>query len=221
MGVYRGYNDEWIAENIGNYSSWVKMFEDYYQIFHFGNYHNFRTHLYSDLGYTKKYTEEENEWLKKVYPSNGARKTYEMYQKRFNKKRGYQGFLTHLTDLGLKVTQERWREACQDNGKRTNVPNGTIVQRGRGENWIKVAAGTDGWIPLTHHLIGKIEKNKRIVHLNGNKADDRLDNLAVISLKTSAILTGCDMWSENPEVTKTAIIWAELKQAYENMEVEE
>lgn len=160
------------------------------------------------MGGGKTYSNEENNWLTKVYPVTGARKTYKMFQLKFNRKPGWEGFKSHLKDLGLKVTSERWREACKNNGTRTNVEIGTIVKRGRGGNYIKVAEGTKGWIPLSKYFFGDISPNEMIVHLDGDKSNDDINNLMVISRKTAARLTGCNMWSENPEITKTAIIWS-------------
>ena len=162
------------------------------------------------MGGGKTYTKEENEWLKEVYPTTGARETYLRFQERFSRRPGWAGFKSHLTDLNLKVTEQRWRKACLNNGKHPNAPIGTIVTRGRGENWIKVSAGTDGWIPLKKYLIGDVPKGKMIIHLDRNKANDDISNLMVVDIKTSARLTGCDMWFENAELTRTAAIWSEL-----------
>lgn len=171
------------------------------------------------MGAGKTYSKSENEWLEKVYPTTGARETYALFQQKFNRCPGWEGFKSHLKDLNLKVTKQRWKIACLNNGERSNVPVGTIVTRGRGENWIKVSAGTKGWIPLKRHIVGDVNKGEMIVHLDGDKANDSPKNLVVIDMKTSARLTGCNMWSDNAEITRTAIIWSNLVDALEDVKV--
>lgn len=168
------------------------------------------------MGAGKTYSREENEWLKEIYPTTGARETYAQFQIIFNRCPGWAGFKSHLSDLNLKVTKQRWRVACLNNGYHPNVPIGTIVTRGRGENWIKVSDGTNGWIPLKKHRIGNVPRGGMIIHLDGDKANDNAENLMVVDAKTSARLTGCDMWSKNAELTRTAIIWSNLVDALEN-----
>ena len=158
-----------------------------------------------------RYTKEEDEWILKNYPALGAKIAFSEFQKVFGNRHTLESFKSRRRDLKIHVTEERWREACLNNGQRSNVPVGTIVKRGRGENWIKVSDGTKGWIPLKQHLVGKQPEGMGIVHLDGNKSNDSIDNLAVINRKVSARMSHNKFWSENAVITATAIKCCELE----------
>ena len=157
-----------------------------------------------------RWTSEEDQWIAEHYSNIGMKATYEGLCKKFGQRHPWESFRTRIYDLHLNVTAERWREACKNNGSHPNVPIGTIVKRSRGENWIKVAEGTKGWIPLKQHLFGKQPEGYGIVHLDGNKSNDSIDNLAVINRKVSARMSRNKFWSENAIITETAIKCCEL-----------
>ena len=164
-----------------------------------------------------RWTSEEDAWIVNNYPALGIQEGFEQFQKTFGKRHTLESFKTRRRDLGVHVTPKRWREACQNNGKRENVPIGTITTRGRGENYIKVSKGTDGWIPLKKHILGKTKLNEMIVHLDGNKSNDDADNLMVIERTVGAAMTGNKFWSANPIITKTAILCCQLERALDEM----
>ena len=162
-------------------------------------------------GKRNRYTKEEDEWILQNYPTMGAKTAFSEFQKIFGNRHTIESFKSRRRDLKIHVTEERWREACLNNGRRYNVPVGTIARRGRGENWIKVEDGTNGWIPLKRYFLGKQERGMNIVHLNRNKSDDSIENLAVINRKVNARMTHNKFWSENATITKTAIRCCELE----------
>lgn len=206
------YDDEWILAHRADYKYWSEMYEDYMKE-HPNEDHTvgaFRQRT-RKLGLNRNYTMEQDQWLKANYPALGAEQSYELFCKIFHVKKGYQGFKTHITELGLKVTEKRWREACQNNGHREKLPIGTITRRTRNTEWILTE---DGWIPLQQHVLGKAPKGHRIIHLDGNGRNNKPDNLAVIDQTTSAMMSGNNFWSKEPEVTKTALIWCELNKEY-------
>lgn len=156
-----------------------------------------------------RWTKDEDEVIRKVYADIGMKETYRILCETCGNRHSWESFRTRIYDLNLNVTKERWKEACQNNGKHPNVPVGTIVTRGRGENWIKVSDGTKGWMPYKTYLLGKQKGN--IVHLDGNKANDDVENLAVVDRKTGARMTAYKFWNENPIITKTAIMACQLE----------
>lgn len=163
----------------------------------------------------KYWTQDEDAFLIKFYPMHGANETLSELNRRFGERHTLQSLHYRCNRiLKLKVTAQRWREACQNNGNHPNVPVGTITKRGRGENWIKIADGTDGWITYKEYLLGK-QEGKMIVHLNMDKSDDRLENLMVIDAMTSARMTGNSMWSTDTEISRTAVLCCQLENALE------
>lgn len=59
-------------------------------------------------------------------------------------------------------------------------------------------------------MYGEVSKNERIVHLNGNKSDDRIENLEKISTGELAQMNKKGLWSENPEITKVGLMAVKL-----------
>lgn len=209
--MYAGYDDEWILANYKKYVYRKDLFNAYYKQFGFGNIKNFRSHLASDLKLTRRYTEEQDNFIRDVYPRCGAKETHRLFCEKYGKK-GLEGFKSHINELGIHVSAERQAEADADNGQRDNVPLGTITKRKRGANYIKVNKGTDGWIPLSHHILGKPRRGESVVHLDGDKSNDSPNNLVMVSRKVSARMTANRFWSENATITKTAIKCCELEQ---------
>ena len=207
------YDDEWILTHAHEYKRWSDMHKTYLKTHphHQINIKNFRQHLNKRLKLKHRYTKEMDEWLMENYPHLGAKECFRQFCEYFNVTKGFQGFKSHINELGLGVTEQRWREACLNNGYRENAPIGTITCRGRNNNMIKVAPGTDGWIPLPHYLLGKPKKNEMVVHLDGDSSNDDLENLMLINRKVGAKMTGNDFWKEEPILTKTAIICCQLE----------
>lgn len=157
------------------------------------------------------WTEQEDLWIIENHPHLGHKLGYAEFCKIFGDRHPVSAYKTRTSELKVKVTPERWRNACKNNGQHDNVPVGTIKKRGRGQNWIKVSDGTDGWVPLARYLM-KPNCNQIVVHINGDKSDDRLENLRLIERKISARMSKQNMWSECSEITETALILCELQQ---------
>lgn len=158
-----------------------------------------------------RFTQEEDEWIKRYYPILGAEETLKGLCERFGNRHTYKSLQSRCRDLKLNVTEQRWREACLNNGHHENVPIGTIQKRGRGQNWIKVGKGCEGWIPLTQHLLD-CPDGSIIVHLDGNKANDSLENLRVVKRSVNSRMVAWRMYSENPIITETGIKCCELQE---------
>jgi hypothetical protein len=167
-----------------------------------------------------RFTQEENEWIMQNYPSLGAEKTLKGLCERFGNRHTIKSLQTQCKYLSLNVTEQRWREACLNNGHHENVPIGTVQKRGRGQNWIKVGKGCEGWIPLTQHLLDCPE-GSIIVHLDGNKANDSLENLRIVKRSINSRMVAWRMYSENPIITETGIRCCELQEALLNTDTEE
>lgn len=159
-----------------------------------------------------RWTVEEDRWLSVNHPSLGHAQGYELFCKTFGNRHPYSAYKTRTSELGIKVTEQRWRDACQNNGTRDNAPIGTIQKRGRGQNWIKVSKGTDGWIPYAQYLMNPKE-GEVVIHLDGNKANDDLSNLRIVTRPTLARMSKQQFWSEESIITETGIMCCELQNA--------
>ena len=159
-----------------------------------------------------RWTAYEDEWLRNNHPVLGHKKGFEEFCKVFGDRHPLSAYMTRTSELGIKVTAERWREACQNNGKHENAPIGTIQKRGRGQNWIKVSKGTDGWVPYAQYLM-KPKSDEIVVHIDGDKSNDDISNLRIIKRSVCARMSKQRFWSEEPIITETGIICCELEQA--------
>lgn len=215
MGQYRGYNDEWIREKISQYSSWRKMFDDYFQIFHFGNYRNFRNHLYNDLGYTRLFTEEQDRWIKENYPVLGREKAAVEFSKVFPCGRSKNVIAQRAMKLGVTVSEEVLTRIRKEKTVKHKVGDRVVRTNKEGVSsvWIKLQNGE--WKRESHVNFGDVPDGMRIVHLDGDYTNNSASNLVSITKQESAMMTASKMWSEEPEITKTGIIWCRLKQAHE------
>lgn len=201
------YDEQWILDHWKDYRYVSEMYADY--ISEHTDHHTlgaFRQRTVK-LGLTRRYTQEQDKWLKENYPHLGAREAYDKFCERFKVKKGFEGFKSHIKELDLKVTEERQYKADQNNGKHDGVPVGTITKRCRNTEWIKTE---DGWKPLQQEIIGNVPKGFRIVHLDCDGRNNAPDNLTVVSPKVCAMMTGNGFWSDEAEVTKTGVLWCEL-----------
>lgn len=206
------YDDKWILDNWKNYRYVSEMYADY--ISEHTDYHTlsgFKQRT-AKLGLTRRYTKEQDEWLKVNYPNLGAKEAYDRFCKRFGVKKGFEGFKSRIKELGLKVSEERQHEADQNNGDHEGVPVGTITRRCRNTEWIKAE---DGWKPLQREVVGEIPKGYRVIHLDRNGRNNNIDNLEVVSPKVCAMLTGNGFWSNNREVTRTGVMSCRLQELLE------
>lgn len=209
------FNDEWILKNVSNYSSWKKMFDVYFETFHYGTYRSFRNHLYNVLKLTRCFTKEQNEWIKKNYPVLGCKKATETFNSTFNCGRSLETIRGQACKLGVKVNVDRVneirKESNQKLGNGSRVIRGTSVKKGgitRETVWIK----QDGvWKRESYAALGPVGKNQRVVHLNGDPFDNSKENLQIIDIKILGKMTANKMWSEDPVITKTGIICCVLE----------
>lgn len=214
-----GYDDAWILAHKAEYKYWTEMYSDYMAA-HPEEDHTARAFVQRTrkLGLNRRYTPEQDEWLRENYPALGATEAYVQFGETFGVMKGFEGFKSHVKDLGLRVSAQRQYEANQNNGDRTNVPLGTIAVRNHKQksgkvvqaNWIKVGDGTSGWMPLSHYIMGKPDKSHVVIHLDGDRLNDDPDNLLTIDRSINALMMNQKFWSSDPNITRTGIKWCEL-----------
>lgn len=211
-GHYSGYNDEWIIDNLPKHTSWKSLFDEYYKLFEFGNYRNFRNHLYNDLGMTRCFTKEQDDWLRYNYPNLGAEEATKQFCKIFRFGRSKHVIVCRASKLGLKVREEVSKKARSD-ANPLSLPIGAIVVRTNSQGnktvWVKTE---NGWARQTHVVIGDIPKGKIVVHYDGDFTNNAPDNLCVITKSVNARMTVNKFWSEDPDITKSGILCCELEE---------
>lgn len=216
MGKYKGYNDAWIQQNVSNHPSWKKLFDAYFDEFGFGNYRNFRNHLYKDLGMTRLFTEEQNEWIKANYPSLGAEHATAEFCKLFNVGRSIRTISVQAFKLGVNVNKDVTSALRKQNTQKRPigckaVRKNTTHKRGVRRDTVYVKAEDGTWKRESEINFGRLTKGKRIIHLNGNTHDNSKRNLEAVDMKTLAKMTAYKLWSEDPIITKTGIMCCDLE----------
>lgn len=149
------------------------------------------------------YEEEEKVWLVENYPILGISETTRRFNEKFNRNKSISTLKRYcVMHLGLKVTNER--KSHRYDAITSDV--GTVSQNCRGEYKVKTE---NGWISAAHSIVD-VPRGFVAIHLNGDKGDNSLDNIAVVKNGIQTILRNCNMWSSDREITKTGIAWCEL-----------
>lgn len=216
MGGYAGFDEQWILDHWRNYKYWSEMFEDYLKehpdcdrpLKYFQCKCN-------ELGISRRYTKEQDEWLKENYAELGLKEAFDQFCKHFKVTKGIEGFRTHINSLGIHCTKEQKKERQRANRNYDECPIGTVRHRGR-QDFIKVAPGYKGWIPLSQYVVGSVPKGHFVLHLDRDNRNNEKDNLMVVSRQVAARMAGHDFWSEHPEINRTAIMCCELEQIIED-----
>ena len=206
------YDDSWILTNWEDYRNWSNLCKSYNALFGTNiNYHTFKSHCNRELGLNFVYSEEEISWLRENYPKLGKYECAVEFNKVFNTNRTVNGVTEKCKKLGIHVSNERKRETVIKNTGNYHEP-GTILDKGRGYLFIK---RTDGkWVQLQRYLTGVDDgcEDVAVIFLDGNKRNFEPENLVTIPRKYLGPMTKNKFWSEFPEVTKTGLIWCELRE---------
>lgn len=96
---------------------------------------------------------------------------------------------------------------------------GTISHRNDGYVYVKV--GDDDW-EREHNLVwekanGKIPKGYRVLHLDGNRSNNDLDNLILMSDTENVVINGLGL-TKDPDINKTILLTTRIKQKVKNYE---
>lgn len=132
---------------------------------------------------------------------------------------------TERPDVYAKYLERERNEALIEGGKRTwfqAMPVGT-ERMFKGEWYIKVGLPSE-WETKARYVWqqanGKLKKDERILYLNGDKSDWRLENLALVNNKIIARLNRYSLISENADLTKCAVTRAKILQVIKELEAE-
>lgn len=207
------YDDEWIVAHRASAQNWRAVCNEYNKAHGtYVNYNTFRSHC-NIIGLNRidinfRYSDEQIEWLKENYPILGRVKTTKAFNEKFKDNKTSRAIGRKCILMGLRVTEGRKKErAIENTGRYHEV--GTVSIGANGDPYVKKESG---WIPVKYIVAGK-QKEKILVHLDGDKSNNSLKNLTFITRKVSARMLENRFWSKNPEITRTGIICCELEQA--------
>ena len=117
----------------------------------------------------------------------------------------------------LPIGAERIRESGSQHKKLWFVKVSNEICSG--ENRVRAAYQWEKkHLLLWRNAYGEIPKGYKIAFLNGDTLDCRLENLYMISDAAHMLMVKYDLYSSEPEITKTAILLCELMIAMRNKE---
>jgi len=231
---YTSEMDKWLSDNWNNYRTYQEVVDDFNKTFSVDkNISSLLQHCVKQMKLPKKghpnytyYSKEEEACIRELYYQVDTYKelarvvnekfhnnrTTEQLRDKCTKYMGLKGHMKNMTTFAHKEKEQ--------------LPLGTIRRGQNGCTYIKVmdvpkdkAKCVSGyqepyWLPIQKKIYqdayGEIPSDKMVVFLDGNYENLSLDNLYCTDRKVSMILSSNRWWSENKELTLTAIKWAEL-----------
>lgn len=217
------YNNQWILDHYQEYETWHEMCDAYNIIF--GDYiehRTFKNHCSDDLqlrvsGYN--YTKEQENWLRENYPKLGTVCAVG-FNKRFNQHRSAHTIKEKCRNMGLIVDPDVRSAINRSNteqliacNKSRSCEEGTIRRPSNDYLCIKI---NGDWV-LYHKYLweqqnGPVPKGYTIIFLDNDKKHIDIDNLACIPRSYMTWMNN-GLKSSDPDITKTAIMWCDLKAA--------
>jgi hypothetical protein len=169
------------------------------------------------------YTKAEEDWLMENYDKH---ETYEELTTELNKHFGNNRVSTSVREkctkrLGLKGMENP--TVYKKGNVKEQCPIGTIRKSSNGSTYIKVQDSACSyqsgyrepyWLPIQKKIwidhYGEVPEGKMVMFLDGNRDNLDISNLYCIDRKISAVMASNGWYSENGELTLTAIKWCEL-----------
>lgn len=215
-GKHLEWDDAWIEARWDSVRNWLTLCREYNETHGTDRkYNTFKAHCNRELGLNYHYTEEQKGWLKENFPHLGRCKTSVEFEKKFGQYRSPQAIKIYCNKvLGLRVTRERKAEIAVENTGRHH-PVGTVMIVGNNGLCEKTECG---WERIADRVVGKAPSGYRIVHLDGDITNNRIENLKHLSFAHCALMTRYNFWSSNPEITETAIKWCDLHETVRSKE---
>ncbi len=153
------------------------------------------------------YEEDEKQWLREHYSSLSGKELARQFNEKFNHRKEVKSLQRYCSQrLKLKTDRDQYSDM------RSAI--GTISKNCRGEYKIKTKKG---WEKLTHHICGNVPRGYFVIHLNGNKEDNRPENLMAVKNGIQTIMRNAGLCSSDIEISRTAVRWAELYSALKNV----
>lgn len=173
----------------------------------------------------RRYTVEQLEWIKeKINDFPNYVEMVKSFNEKFKDNRTDQGIMSIATKK-LKLNKSFNSGRYSETLKKDETPLGTIRCGNNGVTYIKVKlVGANRpkfsgykkpyWLPLQMKIYqdkyGAMQDNEMVIFLDCNRNNYDIDNLYCIDRRVSAILAKNKWYSNNPEITKTGILYAKL-----------
>lgn len=164
----------------------------------------------------RAYTDEMNAFIIEHGAELSTKELQQQLNEKFGCNRSFGSVKQKLQKLGIRKS----RETISRNHKHYKYPIGSsrIIN---GYEYIKVSTDDNGFLNqwdrkcriVWRQHFGDIPEGYKVVFLNGDTLDCRIENLACISAKVCAKMVnghGKSFWSENPDVTKTGLLVCQL-----------
>lgn len=162
------------------------------------------------------YTDEEMKWLKENAPYHLIDETTSLFNEKFGRDKSTIAIKSYTVSHGIRIADGVIKDGYVERGKKREKI-GRVYTDAKGNKKIKRKSGEDV-IPMTHHVWeihnGKIPGGHMIVHLDGDRANNDIENLACVPKKYHTTLNKhLRTESNNPELMRTKIKYCELKEA--------
>lgn len=170
------------------------------------------------IGRPREYTETMDKWLREHYHELTLKELTRQFNDVFDTCKSEVALQRHSKRIGIKRKPKRLYE----------LPIGTIRTGNGGRVYIKVKlTGCKGnatnkpfakpyWKLLKDKVWedahGDIPKGCYVVTLNGDHADCRLENLALVTQRESALMAKANWWTNSTEHTKTGLLCTRLEE---------
>lgn len=152
---------------------------------------------------SRKYTQEEKKWLKETYPAHGKKETARLFKEKFG---------IDVTPATLGRYCRVWLKCSVPKDvqyRSMTMPIGTVSMNCRGEVKVKTE---EGWIKATRQFVA-VPKGMIAFNLDGNKYDNTPENIGITTNSKFRTLRNNGFWSNDREITKTGLLWCDLKEA--------
>lgn len=210
------YDDVWIRENYRGVCD--KSFLDAYNQ-HTGQMlkkDTLRHHIMRKMELTSDftYTEEQLSYILSHYSKWGMKKTAKMFNKKFGTNKSPESICRVAVYKDVHVPSE----VARKNSYSSPDAVGTIREEpSTGYLVIKTGDSWKDWMKYQRYVYeqayGKLPEDYSVVFLDGNNRNFDLSNLVAVPRKYVVYMNSNKLRSENPEITKTSIMWCELYDA--------
>lgn len=170
-----------------------------------------------------RYTQAEEEWLLENYSKCS---TYKELTTELNNRFGNERKITSVREKctkGLGIKGMKNPTTYRKGNVKEQCPIGTTRKSSNGNTYIKVTDSAYSyqsgyrepyWFPIQKKVwidhFGEVPKGKMVIFLDGNRENIDINNLYCIDRRISAILASHSWYSDNADLTLTAIKWCEL-----------
>lgn len=216
------WNDEWIIVNYWEYDSLTSLCLAYNELHNTNINRAVFSHHCCGIGLTREYNKEHDDFITNSYSNFGKITATDMFNEMFGQKRTIDSIEARAKKIGVKVTNERRKQAGSENSRiKFDADKYKLgaIRIHHGYTYIKVSDDISNhnrnW-RLKHHVVyennfGKIPKGYIVEFLDNDKTNFDPNNLVAIPWKYHGWLQGNLMKSSNPIVTQAGIMWCELQ----------